>query len=450
MLTSMRVSVIIPVLNEQDNLAELLPSLQDLRDVGHEIIVVDGGSADNSQGLGSIYADKVISSPCGRARQMNVGAAQASGDVLFFLHADNRLSENTITEIKKVIQQDAQWGRFDVRINDAGVLLYVVSWMMNIRSRLTGIVTGDQGLFVRRDLFEKIAGYADIPLMEDIEISSRLKQFSRPVCLTMKIHTSSRRWRQNGVFKTIFSMWKFRLRYWLGTSAGVLAASYYPESDNPHEKKNDYAVLVFAKAPVEGQVKTRLCSVLSENARSALQAELNEHAMTVATETGLSVELWTTDIDHYAMRDLAERFHAGINMQIGDELGERMRHAVVSGLQRYKGVILIGSDCPVMNAEYIHAAVKHMESDCNDVVLGPAEDGGYVLLATRRLFKPMFRNIQWSTNKVYEQSIASLQSAGLKNASLVILWDIDRPEDYYRYQQLGINQAVDRAIAANA
>lgn len=450
LLVEMRISVVIPVVNEKNNLSTLLPALQPLRAAGHELIVVDGGSTDDSMLLASGYVDKLLVSLCGRARQMNCGAAQASGEVLLFLHADSRLPENATVLIQNAIKQGARWGRFKVQIHDNALLLRIVSWLMNSRSLLTGIVTGDQGMFVRRDLFEQVAGFADIPLMEDIEISSRLKISSKPTCVPGRILTCSRRWRQNGILKTIFSMWRFRLQYWVGVSADHLVVRYYPQMTGQREPGNEYAVFVFARAPVSGQVKTRLSPVLDAEARNGLQNELNEHALVTAMNTGLAVELWTTDAVHPVMRDLADRHHVVLHEQTGADLGERMSAAIAEGLQRYKGIVLIGSDCPAMQAEYITLAVEHMRVGQKDIVIGPAEDGGYVLLAARRLYKPMFEGVTWGSSGVYSQSIASLHKAGIAHTSLAILWDVDRPEDYARYRQLVTRLLAGQAIAASA
>ncbi|MEH6669267.1 TIGR04283 family arsenosugar biosynthesis glycosyltransferase [Halopseudomonas sp.] len=337
-------SVVIPVRNEAEGIAQVLGPLQALRDQ-LEIIVVDGGSDDDTATLAAPLADKVLASPPGRARQMNAGAAAATGEVLLFLHADTQLPEGFVGMIRAVIpapptvspappyvipappyvipaqagiQTDVQqtkepnrkhsahphptmdprvreddvevgtvipaqagiqangqqaqepnrdhsahphptmdprvreddvgvgtvipahagihfdlgvqylWGRFDVRLAPSSPTLRLVAWMMNQRSRLTGICTGDQALFVRRDLFNQLGGYADIPLMEDIELSKRLKRISQPACIRQPLTTSSRRWQTRGVLRTIVLMWWLRLQYWAGVSPAKLVKKYYP------------------------------------------------------------------------------------------------------------------------------------------------------------------------------------------------------------------------------
>ena len=446
MLNSLRLSIIIPVLNEQENLSELLPVFDDLRSAGHEVIVVDGGSTDNSKEIALKYADKCLHAPASRARQMNAGAAVASGDILFFMHADSRLEPCYMENIQSCIEQGGSWGHYKIRVDDNSLFLRTVSFFMNLRSRLTAIATGDQGIFVRRDLFEQLGGYAEIPLMEDIELSARLRRISRPVCLSQAIHTSARRWLKNGVLNTIFSMWRFRFMYWLGVPAVKLAKNYYPDL----RADKSYAVVIFAKPPVDGKVKTRLAPILDTEERNQLQQQLNERVLELACSTGYQVELWTTDTSHPEIQSLANHYNVEVRKQEGSDLGERMSDAVMKSLRRYSGVAVIGSDCPIMSADYIYSAISKLENDNNDIVLGPAEDGGYVLLAAKRLYKPMFENIDWGTDVVLEKSYESLLKGGIPYSTLDVLWDIDRPDDYRRYQALKASQLAAQEVAANA
>lgn len=223
----MRISIIIPVLNEAEHIDSTLTCLEPLRKQDHEVIVVDGGSQDETVELASRRADKVIQTTPGRAQQMNLGARQASGEILWFIHADTLVSKYAAQQIDNVMKNERNhWGRFDIRLSGKHLLLRVVERLMNLRSCLTGIATGDQGIFVRRTCFEAIGGFRPIPLMEDIEISRRLKKWSRPCCIHETIVTSSRRWEQNGVLRTILLMWRLRLAYALGVSPEKLAHEY--------------------------------------------------------------------------------------------------------------------------------------------------------------------------------------------------------------------------------
>jgi rSAM/selenodomain-associated transferase 2 len=225
-MTIPRLSVIVPVLDEAAGIAATLQALALLRARGHEVIVADGGSSDGTPARCAGLADAVIAAPRGRARQMNAGAARAGGDVLVFLHADTRLPAEADTLIAQALAGGAHWGRFDVRIEGRSAMLPVVATMMNARSRWTGIATGDQAIFVQRTPFERLGGYPDQPLMEDVELSRRLRAVGRPACLRERVVTSGRRWDSRGAWRTIVLMWMLRLRYWLGASPESLARAY--------------------------------------------------------------------------------------------------------------------------------------------------------------------------------------------------------------------------------
>ncbi|MBL4584526.1 MAG: TIGR04283 family arsenosugar biosynthesis glycosyltransferase [Pseudomonadales bacterium] len=219
-------SIITPMLNEAQQLPALLAHLQKFQQKGCEIILVDGGSTDGSIELASAQFE-VMTAPAGRARQMNAGARKAQAENLLFLHADTRLPANADRLILDVLQQtNKQWGRFDVTILGKSKMLPMVSWFMNKRSRLSGIATGDQAIFVTRSAFYAVSAFPDQPLMEDIEISRHLRKLSSPVCLFQKVTTSGRRWDQRGSWHTIFLMWRLRWAYWRGESAETLASLY--------------------------------------------------------------------------------------------------------------------------------------------------------------------------------------------------------------------------------
>ena len=227
----MRLAVIVPVLNEASTVSEALARLAPLRQRGAKVIVVDGGSADGTAERARAAADHVLSAPRGRASQMNAGARHALGDdtidALLFLHVDTRLPARADDLIGAACAaQSKAWGRFDVRIDGRSPALALVAVMMNIRSRLTGICTGDQCLFATRALFEDVAGFAPLPLMEDIEFSRRARRRAWPSAIRERAITSGRRWERHGVVKTVLLMWRLRLAYYLGADPARLAASY--------------------------------------------------------------------------------------------------------------------------------------------------------------------------------------------------------------------------------
>ncbi|RRJ85021.1 TIGR04283 family arsenosugar biosynthesis glycosyltransferase [Aestuariirhabdus litorea] len=221
----MRISVIIPALNEALSIAASLNALQPLRARGHEVILVDGGSHDETPSLAEDLVDRLLYAESGRAKQMMAGAAAAEGDLLLFLHADTRLPDAADRLLGEACEK-GDWGRFDLRLSGGHWLFPIIAWFINKRSRLTGIATGDQAIFVRPSLFWSAGGFADIPLMEDIEISRRLKKRGAPVCINTPLVTSSRRWESRGVFRTVALMWKLRFLYFLGVSPEILADQY--------------------------------------------------------------------------------------------------------------------------------------------------------------------------------------------------------------------------------
>jgi rSAM/selenodomain-associated transferase 2 len=224
-LNLMHYSIIIPVLNESLSLPECLKALQSFRGRA-EIIVSDGGSTDDTVRIAAELADRVVRTRKGRAFQMNAGARQAQGEVLLFLHADTALPDHALALIEKRLAQGGQWGRFDIRLHGRPAMLKLIAFMMNWRSRFTGIATGDQAIFVSRQAFFTVGGYPEIALMEDIALSKLLKTISRPICLTAKVTSSGRRWETFGVFKTMVLMWSLRLRYFFGGDPSVLAELY--------------------------------------------------------------------------------------------------------------------------------------------------------------------------------------------------------------------------------
>jgi len=223
----MGISIVIPALNEIAALPALLADLQPLRETGTELIVADGGSEDGTVAAARPFADRVVRAPRGRARQMNAGAAAAGGDWLLFLHADSRVRAPCAAAIAGLGEGGAQWGFFRVRLQGASRWLAVISRAMCWRSRLTGIATGDQGLFLSRELFTAVGGFPDQPLMEDIEICRRLRRRGRPQFCRAELESSGRRWDRDGALATIAFMWWLRLRYALGTDPARLERAYY-------------------------------------------------------------------------------------------------------------------------------------------------------------------------------------------------------------------------------
>jgi rSAM/selenodomain-associated transferase 2 len=232
---SMPISVIIPTLNEE---MTIMATLAHTAALGFdELIVVDGGSLDQTPVLVKSYSRRtqsqaqspvrLVTAPRGRARQMNEGAKASGGEILLFLHADTQLPDDAKTMIDTTLaDQRMVGGRFDVRFDRSSTWGSIISRMMNWRSRLSGIATGDQALFVRRPIFEQMGGFADMPLMEDIDFSRRLKQKGATAALTATVTTSFRRWERHGPLRTLLLMLVLRFLYWIGISPSHLVDWY--------------------------------------------------------------------------------------------------------------------------------------------------------------------------------------------------------------------------------
>lgn len=223
----MKLSIIVPILNEADALPALLAHLLSFADQDIQVIFADGGSTDHSADIAERAGFTMVHATRGRASQMNAAAAVADGDVLLFLHADTQLPPDTTTKIPQALASEHYaWGRFDVHISGRPFMLRVISTLMNLRSRLTGIATGDQAIFITREAFNTVGGFPDQMLMEDIEISKRLLALTRPACIRCCVQTSGRRWETRGIWRTIFLMWRLRWGYWRGVPVEQLAKAY--------------------------------------------------------------------------------------------------------------------------------------------------------------------------------------------------------------------------------
>ena len=472
---------------------DALLALQAVRD-GVELIVVDGGSTDGTRELAAPLADKVLTSAPGRARQMNAGAAMATGDVLVFLHADTRLPEGFVGMVTDAVVGQApfaagpplpptpntpnpsssspspgrsgglaakkshasnnnpvipanagihfdlppyDWGRFDARLSPSSPMLNLVAWMMNQRSRLTGICTGDQAIFVRRDLFDRLGGYADIPLMEDIDLSRRLRKISRPACLRPALTTSSRKWQKHGVLRTICLMWWIRLQYWAGVRPERLVQQYYgaaPASKyaaakrSPKRPQTARPLLIFAKAPVPGTVKTRLIPALGAEGACQLYQQLLVHTLNQTRDwSGPRYLYCAPDMSHPLFVRLATEHQLELRQQNGQELGTRMQQALA---EHPRGGLLIGTDCPLINTEALLDADQALK--IHDTAIIPSEDGGYVMIGQRQPDPAAFVAMTWSHARVMEDTRSRLATAGKTLWTGPILWDLDEPEDLPR------------------
>lgn len=437
-----------PVLQEGATLVQRLRALSPLRARGARLVVVDGGSTDATWALARAHADLVLCAPRGRASQMNAGAQALLADpsicTLLFLHADTSLPPDADSLIAQALAQLPRgvprvWGRFDVRIDSPHPLLRVVERMMNWRSRLSGIATGDQAVFVQRAAFEAVGGFPAIALMEDIALSAQLKRHSPPACVEVPVQTSARRWEKHGVLRTIALMWQLRMAYFLGAAPQALALRY---GYAPAPVVPAAAVAVMAKAPIEGLAKTRLAPALGLAGAARAQRRFTLDTLYCARAAALGPKQSEGQIALWCAPDAQHRFFRAVRtwvdacwVQTPGDLGARMGHAFQHHFDQQPGLplLLVGTDCAALAPGHLQQAALALQD--HDVVLIPAEDGGYVLIGMRRWVPQVFQAIHWSTHQVLLQTRRQLQASGASWAELEPLWDVDEPADWKRLQR---------------
>ena len=429
-------------------------------------VVVDGGSSDRTRELAAGAGATVLEVAPGRSSQMNAGAAAVTADVLVFLHADCRLPADGLAEIDAALDlapREAAWGRFDVRLEPPSPLLRLVAGAMNLRSRLTGIATGDQAIFVSAIAWELIGGFAAQPLMEDIEICRRLKlAVGQPLCLRALVTSSSRRWQEHGALRTVASMWLYRALYALGVSPESLHRRYYGVSESvpgqesglggppaPENAEQDprervvtvperRALIVFAREPIAGQVKMRLAAEIGELPALRVYRQLLTRTLRLAQRYrqrgSVAVILAGAGFDGAGeLEGRASRLGFGWQEQCGGDLGARMHDAFERAFaEGFEEVVLIGCDCPVMGVRELDSAFAALAA--SDAAINPAEDGGYALVALRRPLGALFEGISWGSDAVLAQTRQAALQAGVKLELLRQLWDVDRVADLRRWQ----------------
>lgn len=431
----MKLALIVPVLNEAPALAARLAALAALREAGAVVIVVDGGSSDNTVTIAQAGADAVVHAPRGRAAQMNVGACHPlarRAEVLLFLHADTALPPSATACMEQAVAGGALWGRFDVAIAGRHPLLPLVAALMNRRSRWSGIATGDQAVFVRRTVFERVGGFAPLPLMEDIELSARLRAIAAPACLRAQVTTEGRRWDQHGLWRTVWLMWRLRAAHALGADPHTLALRY------GYRVRSPAAVAVLAKAPVPGLAKTRLAPLLGH--AGAARAQRGFILRTLATarqaSTGTLTLHGAPDVGHRLFQWLRDRWGVACAAQAEGDIGERMAAVMARHFERSprQPLLIVGTDCPVLTPAHFQQAADALQT--SDAVLIPAEDGGYVLIGLRRALPKVFQRVDWSTPRVMAQTRERLTASGARWVELPTLWDVDEPPDWQRWQAM--------------
>lgn len=418
-------AVIIPALNEAEHLPHLLHDLTRMS-VPHRVIVVDGGSSDGTTSVASTAGAEVASAPPGRARQLNVGARVAAGvGTLLFLHADCRLPAGTREAISLEVEQGVTSPAvFRFRLEGDEWFWRFIEFGQKIREATTGLAYGDQGLLLSREDFLAAGGYPEIPLMEDVALLDRLRQRGPIRRLRAEVLTSARRYQEEGRWRGWIRNTVLVTRYLAGTSPARLAASY---ATRRPARAVECSLLVFAKAPLPGKVKTRLARAMGDEKAAEIYGRMGR-AIIEAMHGG--------DFETSVVYSPPEALCA-IRAWLGDsprlvpqaegDLGQRMDTAITQALETSRRVCLIGTDSPDLDAARVTEAFAALGEA--DVVLGPARDGGYYLIALSEPHPELFEEIPWSTDRVLESTLARAGAAGLEVRLLETLVDVDEPAD---------------------
>jgi len=418
-----KISIIIPVLNEESSIVFFLETLQYYRKNGHEIILVDGGSDDNTVNLAQIYVDQTLVSHAGRAKQMNLGARHAKNTILLFLHSDTFLPPSADIIIVNSLSGHECWGRFNIKLSGHSFIFRIIEYMINLRSKYTKVATGDQAIFINKNIFNKIKGYPNIKLMEDIALSKKLRKRYLCACLTEKVITSSRRWEKQGIYRTIILMWSLRFLYYIGVKPSFLYKLYY-------RKNNTTCCLVFTKNPEPGKTKTRLIPAIGVNGAYKVHIQLLKHTLNITSKIkDIDFQLHHTSVhNNQWLTSLAKENNLSTKIQNGNNLGERMYRATQLCLKKYSHCLIIGTDCPELTEQYLVEANQQLTSGY-DAVIGPAYDGGYVLIGLNNTRKEIFSDINWGKSTVFTSTITIFNKLNLKYKILSTLHDVDTKED---------------------
>ena len=427
------VSIIIPTYNEPPNVIRGLSGLAQTAGVA-EVIIVDSSDNDDCRLAISSFAQQenviaLSSQVKGRGQQMNIGAQQTRGVILLFLHADTQLPDAAIETVMNAREAGYHWGRFDVRLNDQRLPFRVIEWLMNKRSAITHIATGDQAIFMTREAYDIVDGFDQIELMEDVAMSKKLRRLG-PICaVPLPVVTSARRWQQNGIGNTILTMWWLRFRYYVGASPKELALSYQQGGLVQQTTDRPISVFVFAKAPVAGQVKSRLCPPLDSTqaaqiADILLQRVCAELAASWPGKTCLAI---TPDDSHPSFQTLLRQYDFATILQDGDDLGERMWNAIEQGLQTSSMAAVVGADIPEISGAVLQQAYALMS--VGKSVVGPTHDGGFYFLGVPKVSKDLFHRIEWGSHTVFARLLNNASALGIKLHRLPKLDDCDYWED---------------------
>ena len=439
----LELGVVIPALDEAEYLPRLLDDLSRL-ELEHVVLVVDGGSRDGTVAAARAGGAVVVRSRRGRARQMNAGARLLASRWLLFLHADSQLGDEALRAMEGHLRDDRrEAGHFRLFISHPHFHYRIIEEGQRLRERVLGLVYGDQGLLIRRDLFFKVGPYPDEPIMEDVILNRRLRRARRLVRLRAAISTSARRYEEEGRMRGWLRNVRLISRFLAGAKLRDLAARYPARtyggegaecSVSSRGGVSRATLLVFAKAPRPGKVKTRLARSLApggapdHEAAAALYRRMGRVVVDNVAEAPAIVTVCYDPSDAEAeMRDWLGRGQAPYWPQGEGDLGERMSRMFTHAFERTARAVVIGTDTPAVGAATVARALAAL--DTADVVLGPSRDGGYYLMALRKACPALFSGIPWSTGSVLAETMARARTLGLRVTFLEVETDVDTAAD---------------------
>jgi rSAM/selenodomain-associated transferase 2/rSAM/selenodomain-associated transferase 1 len=424
-------SVVIPTLNEEERLPTLLTELGVFAD---EVIVVDGGSTDGTEKAAKRASVHFLETRPGRGEQLRAGADAAGSEWLFFVHADCRVGPD-VTEAIREFLSDARsddFAHFRFGLEGSGSFHGVIEFGQRLREKLLGLPYGDQGLIVSRELYAAVSGYPDWPLMEDVGILDRLRRKGRRVALSPRLKTSPRRYEEAGALRGWLRNIALMTLFRLGVSPARLVRWYAPRSGSPvfRDAATLRTVVLFAKAPVPGYVKTRLAAEVGPHEATRIYRTLGRDTADALRAGAGRLIAYVDPPDAgtiVAVADWLGRDGIEFRLQSEGDLGERMSLAARECLDESDAVCIVGSDIPGLGADSVDAAFRALEN--HDVVLGPATDGGYYLIAIRETNPGLFDEIPWSTADVLTATLERASALGLSVSLLEPKTDVDTLAD---------------------
>jgi rSAM/selenodomain-associated transferase 2/rSAM/selenodomain-associated transferase 1 len=437
---AIKISVIIPVFKEEDRINDTIASLLKMKgNHSVEIIVVDGGPCGST--IQCIMEPTVIlmTAEKGRAKQMNKGAAKAAGDILLFLHADTILPEKGFDKIISVMDTGKYVaGAFNYDIESRNLFLRFIYYTSYLRSKISRITYGDQGIFIRKDYFEKIGGYPEIPIMEEVELMKKIKKNKDKIYILKDgVKTSARRYEEEGIIYGWLRNHRMRILYFFGVSPGRLV-KYYP--DTRRKKQNKCGLVLFLKYPQKGTIKTRLAKRIGDTLTLQLYECFIRDMLDKLTPLLFDLHVFVAPPDKAtAMCQWLGR-NLPVHAQEGSDLGERMKQTFDKMFQMgYDSCVLIGSDFPDLPASVLTDAFEGLKTA--EAVIAPAADGGYYLIGFQHFHfcEVVFQNVAWGTDRVFQQTMDIFKQEKIRVKPLRKWWDVDDFTELENFMERNMN-----------